>query len=260
MDIIVPVRMVPDPVEELDPNPDGTDIDRAWIEFVLNEFDDHAIEEALLTKEASDGDVNVTVVGLDTGNGDVDQALYIASAKGADDLVKITDASEGTSTSEAASLFASYLEDRDFDAVFTGVQSAEDRDGQLTGRLASQLDVPHVSVVTAVDAGDGSAVVEKEFSGGVTADYEVDLPAAIGIQAAQEPPRYVPVSQMRGAMKSADIEEVPAGDLDAGDGPGSTVVGLHEPETGEGAEMISGMPDDAVEQLLEVLADNGVEV
>lgn len=260
MDIAVPVRMVPDPVEELDPHPDGGDIDRDWIEFVVNEYDDHAIEEALLAKEADNDVDSVTVVGLDTGNGDIDQTLYMASAKGADELVKISGAPEGVSTTEAAALFSAYLEDADCDAVFTGVQSDEDRDGQLGPKLGSHLDLPHISVVTSVDVSGDATMVEKEFSGGVTADYEVDLPAVVGIQAAKEPPRYVPVSQMQNAMSSAEIDEVGADDLGVSADSGSEIIDLAEPDTGESAEMIMGSADDAVDELFDKLAEEGVEV
>lgn len=260
MHIIVPIRHVPDPVEELDPNPDGTDIDRDWIEFVVNEFDDHAIEEALLVTEERDVDDTVTVVALDDGLADVDQTLYMAGAKGVDRLVKLTDVDPGLSTSGAASLFADFLRGEEFDAVFTGVQTPEDRDGQLTGKLASELDLPHVSVITGVAVDGETATVTKEFSGGVTADYGVDLPAVVGIQAATQAPRYVPVSMMRQAMKDADLEVVSAADLGPEAEPGSSVVGLHEPETGESAEILSGPPDEAARQLLEKLDDRGIEV
>lgn len=259
MDIAVPIRMVPDPVEELDPNPDGTDIDRDWLEFVVNEFDDHALAEALLLAEEGAAD-SVTVVALDDGLADVDQPLYMAAAKGADRLVKLTGVEEGLPTPGAASLFASFLEGEDFDAVFTGVQSPEDRAGQLAGLLGSHLDLPHVSVVTSVEVDGDAAVVEKEFSGGLTADYEVDLPAVVGVQAAREPPQYVPVSMVRRAMKSADIEEVDAGEFGPAADPGSTVTGLHEPETGESAEILSGSAEDAVAAMFEKLDEHGVEV
>ena len=260
MDIAVPIRTVPDPVEELEPDPDGTDIDREWTEFVLNEFDEHAVEEAVLLKEARDEGDTITVVALDDGLADVEQILYTAAAKGVDRLVRITDVPSGTSTSGAASLLGSYLGDEGFDAVFTGVQSAEDRDGQLAGMLGHELDVPHVSVITEVVVDGDELVVEKEFSGGVTATYAVETPAVLGIQAASEPPRYVAVSQIRRTMRSAEIEPVSAADLEADTGPGSEVVGLHEPERGGEAEMLTGDPEETAGEVVDIMADHGLEV
>lgn len=260
MDIAVPVRTVPDPVEELEPDPDGTDIDREWTEFFLNEFDEHAIEEAVLLKERRDEDDTITVVALDDGLADVDQLLYSAAAKGVDRLVRITNVPPGTSTSGAASLFGRFLDGQDFDAVFTGVQSAEDRVGQLAGMLGHDLDVPHVSVITGVVVEGDELVVEKEFSGGVTATYAVETPAVLGIQAASEAPRYVPISQIRRAMRGADIEAVDADELDVEIEAGSQVVGLHEPESTEEAEMLSGTPEETAAAIIDVLAERGLEV
>ncbi len=260
MEIVVPIRMEPDPVEELDPHPSGDDIDRDWIEFVVNEYDDHAIEEAVLVKEAIDEDVTITVVGLDTGHGDIEQTLYMAAAKDVDNLVKITDVPTNVSTTEAASLFVNYLDETAFDAVFTGVQSAEDRDGQLAPKIGAQLDVPHLSVVTRVDINGAAALAEKEFSGGMSAEYNVDLPAVFGIQSAHEAPRYVPVTQVRNAMRSATITTVSADEIGADRNPQSEIVDVAEPETGEGAEMIRAPPEQAVEELLDRLEQNGIEV
>ena len=62
MNIIVPIKQVPDLVEELEINSSGTDLDREWLKMKLNEFDDHALEEALLMKD--DGGANVTAIAL----------------------------------------------------------------------------------------------------------------------------------------------------------------------------------------------------
>jgi electron transfer flavoprotein beta subunit len=51
MNIIVPIKMVPDLVEELSIDPSGAALDTAWMRLILNEFDDHAIEQAILLKE-----------------------------------------------------------------------------------------------------------------------------------------------------------------------------------------------------------------
>ena len=79
MRIVVPVKQVPDLVEELELNGDETDVDREFLKFVLSEWDDQALEEALLVKEATGGEV--IVVGF--GDPDVELSLYTALAKGA---------------------------------------------------------------------------------------------------------------------------------------------------------------------------------
>lgn len=253
MNSVVLLRPVPDPVEELELNDDGTDLDRDYLGYVLNEFDDHALEEAILLKEASGG--TVTVLGLGSAE-EMEQILYTALAKGADEAVKLGDDVSHLSVSAQADVFAGALEGRSFDLIFTGVQAADELDGQLSVRVASKIGIPHVSVVVGTAAGDGSVRVTKEFWGGVTADYEVQTPAVLGVQAAQQPPRYVAVSLIRQAQQDGNLSEV---DIEvADDTSGVRLVAVRVPESGEGAEMIDGDETEAAERIIEIMRGAGV--
>lgn len=252
MNIIVPIKQVPDLVEELEINSAGTDLDREWLKMKLSEFDDHALEEALLMKD--DGGANVTAITLD---GDaVDKSLFAAAAKGADRLVKVTGVS-GTSTHEAAKAMANAISGMEYDIVMTGVQAVDDRDGQLAVLLAHYLGIAHVSVVTGVQASGGSVTVLKEYGAGMVAEFEASTPVVLGIQAARETPRYVPVAKVRRASKDANIEEVAAGDL--GVDAGSTVSKMYKPDTGAGAEMLDGSAEDQAGKIVELLNQKGIK-
>ena len=252
MNIIVPIKQVPDLVEELEINSAGTDLDREWLKMKLSEFDDHALEEALLMKD--DGGANVTAIAL--ASDDIDKALFAAAAKGADRLVKVNGVS-GSSTHEAAKAMANAIQGMDYDMVMTGVQAVDDRDGQLAVLLAHYLNVPHVSVVTGVTASGGSVTVLKEYGGGIVAEFEASTPVVLGIQAARETPRYVPVAKVRRASKDATIEEVDAGDL--GVDAGSTVSKMYKPDTGGGAEMLDGSAEDQASKIMELLTQKGIK-
>ena len=78
MNIVVPVKMVPDLVEELEVDASGCALDRSFLKLRINEFDEHALEEALLLKAKHGG--TVTVLALDTG--EVDETLFTCLAKG----------------------------------------------------------------------------------------------------------------------------------------------------------------------------------
>lgn len=253
MNIVVVIKQVPDLVEGLEIADDGKVLDRDWLKFILNEFDDHALEEALLLKEATGG--RVTVLALDTG--DVDDSLYTALAKGADRAVKIVgdDLEEGVSSHQAARLLAEAVKGMEHDLVLTGVQAVDDLDGQVGPLLAARLGVPSVSVVAGVEAQGGMVTVKKEFAGGMVAELEVDLPAVLGIQAAAQPPRYAPVSRVRQVMRSATIEEIKAGD--AGDA-GVEVRRLFKPEFGQRADMIKGDPEEVAARIVEILRKQSV--
>ncbi len=252
MNIIVLIKQVPDLVEELEIDSSGKDLDREWLKYKVNEFDDHALEEALLLKEDQGG--TVTAMALD--GQDVDKALYAAAAKGADRVVKVTGAGDNPSNHEAAKAFANAISGMDYDLILTGVQSVEDRDGQLPVLVAEYLGLPHVSVVSGLQVENGKAVVHKEYGGGMMAELEVDLPAVLGIQAARETPRYVPVARVRRAMRSTDLEEVSAGDVGAS--AGSEVARMFKPETGAGAEMLEGSAEEVADKIIAVLKEKGI--
>ncbi len=252
MNIIVPIKQVPDLVEELEINSAGTDLDREWLKMKLNEFDDHALEEALLLKDEQGA--NVTAIALD--GDDIDKALFAAAAKGADRLIKVTGVA-GTSTHEAAKAMANVIQGLEYDLVMTGVQAVDDRDGQMAVLLAHYLGIPHVSVVTGVQVAGSSVTVHKEYGGGMVAEFEAATPLALGIQAARETPRYVPVAKVRRASRDANIEEMAAGDL--GVDAGSTVAKMYKPETGAGAEMIDGSAEDQASKIIEILTQKGIK-
>ena len=247
MNIIVPIKQVPDLVEELEIDSSGKALDTEWLKYKVNEFDDHALEEALLQKEDNGG--TVTAIAID--GDDIDKALYAAAAKGADRVVKITGLGENLSSHEAARAMANAIQGMDYDMVFTGVQAVDDRDGQMAVLLAHYLGLPHISVVTNVAVNGGSATVQKEYSGGVIAEFDVQLPAVMGIQAARETPRYVPVARVRRAMRGTDLEEVSGGDVNVS--AGTEVNRMFKPESGAGAEMISGSADDIASKIVSLI-------
>src|SRR3990172_564154 len=226
MDIVVTVKMVPDLVEELEVNAEGTDLDRSVVKLRLNEFDEHALEQALLLKDQHGA--RVTVVALDWG--DVDETLLMCLAKGADRAVKVTgDFQDGVSTHGAAAVLTQVLGGIPHELILAGVQAADDRDGQLTELLGSVLLLPHVSVVTGVEpSGDRAVTVRQEYAGGLVGELEVDLPAVLGIHAAPQTPRYAPVSKVRQMMKTAKLETIEAPAVEVG--AGSIVTSLAPPQ------------------------------
>ena len=102
MNIAVVVRQVPDLIEPLEIDSSGAALDLGSASFIVNESDDHALEQAILLKEA--GGATVTVVALDFG--DVDNTLYTAAAKGADRIIKISLEGDPPSPRAAAALYA----------------------------------------------------------------------------------------------------------------------------------------------------------
>lgn len=253
MRIVVAIKQVPDLVEELELADDGRDVEREFLKFVTNEWDEQALEEALGVKDATGA--HVTVVALD--DSDVDQALYTAIAKGADRAVKLTGSSEGWIDSHRrAKMLAAWIRGQSFDLILSGVQAPDDLDGQMAPLLASELGLPYVSVVVRVEAKDAAARVTQEFGGGRAAELEVRLPAVIGVQAARQAPRYAPITRVRQAMQAGGLEQV-AAEAPA-EGSGLTVRRLYAPEAVGHADMLTGSADDVAGAIVEILRSRGL--
>jgi electron transfer flavoprotein beta subunit len=192
---------------------------------------------------------------------EVDDVLFTALAKGADRAVKIPIGQAGLGTVASArvlaDLFAASGPLAPDTLLLPGSQAIDDLEGEVAPFLAAALDLPYVGVVCGVKpAADGKVTVMKEFAGGLRAEFEVTLPAVLGIQSAEKPPRYVPVAKVRAVMKSATIEEA---DVPAPERPiRLDIERTYKPEAAGRAEMFEGAPEEVADKLVEVLAKTGV--
>ncbi len=258
MKTLVLMKMVPDIVEELEIGGDGRSLDADAVRPIVSERDDHALEQALLLKERSGG--TVTALAFDAP--EVDEVLFTALAKGADRAVKVTGLEGPVATSAAAALLAGVLPSvpdlMPVDLILAGCQAIDDLDGVLAPSLAQRLGVPYLGIVTGVTVAPagGSATVLKEFAGGTRGRYTVCLPAVLGVQAAEKPPRYVPVAKVRAAMKGRALEEVPAGGGAAA--ALLEVTAMAKPEVAGHAEMLEGDPPAVAAKVVEILSARGL--
>jgi electron transfer flavoprotein beta subunit len=258
MKMLVLLKMVPDVVEELEVAPDGKSLDTEFLRLIPNEPDDHALEEALLLKERLGG--TVTVLAPDAP--EVDEALFTALAKGADRALKLAGVDAGSNTAALAQAICQSItaapDLQGLDLILTGTQANDDLDTLLAPALAHGMGLPFLGIVTQVapDAGRGMVVVQKECPKGIRAEFEMPMPAVLGIQAAEKPPRYVPVAKVRAAMKTQKIEAVEAG------GPLRAlpvdVIAMDKPVVSERAEMLEGSPEAVAEKVCEILTARGL--
>jgi len=253
MKIAVPIKFVPDLVEELTIDPSGSALDTSWLRLIINEFDDHAVEQAVLLKERGSGEV--TVIAAEAEG--VDDFLYTAAAKGADHLIKLTgDFGTGMNSHAAARALAHLLKESKPDLILTGVQAHNDLDGSVGPPLAEFLDMPFVGYVAGVTASGDKVIVRKEYPDGIIAEMEIKLPAVLGVQAAEQPPRYVAYSKIRQVMSTAKLEEYAIGSVEStGE---ATISRMFKPESGQRATMLEGNPDEVASQVAGILKDLGV--
>lgn len=252
MKILVFIKLVPDLVEELSIDQTGTSLDTSWLRMIINEFDDHALEQSILLKEKQNAEV---IVISPDGDG-VDDVLFTALAKGADQIIKLTGDFSNSNNHSLAQAITPYIKNLNPDLILTGVQANNDIDGSIGQILAAYLNHPFIGYVSSVSLEENSALVHKEYPGGIIAEMSVSLPATLGIQAAEQPPRYVAVSKVRQVMKTATINEHPIGAIKKTDFP--IINRMYQPEASTQAEMIDGNPEEVADRLVMIFQESGI--
>lgn len=268
MNITVLTKLVPDLVEELTIDEQSATLDTTWLRFKLNEFDDHAIEQAILLKgQSRELGEPITVMILVPDIEGADDVLFTAAAKlysltlestqGNNRLTKLSgDFEQGVNNHALARAFAAELQTTRPDLILTGVQAHNDLDGALGPLVAGCLNLPYVGYVSKVTIENGCTTVRKEYPGGLVAEMEVTLPAVLGIQAAAQPLSYVAFSKIRQAMKSTSIDEIAPQEFDLSGGP--LIKRMYKPESSQHATLIMGNADEIAGRLVEILQEKGV--
>jgi len=260
MEILVCVKRVPDTAEnEIEVKSDGTDIERDDLVYSVNEWDNYAVEEAILICDKVGGSVTVITV----GDEESEEVLRREMAMGADKGILLSDdAFEGSDGKGLASILKAEIEKGNYDLVLTGAQ-ADDGAGQVGGMLAAILDLPYASLVNSIEVIDDKKMkVGREIEGGNQEMNEIDLPCVLSIQTGINEPRYVGI---RGIRKVASLEIPVHGASDIGISPdsvgeaGAKVKRLDYfmPELGEGAEILEGSMEEIAEKLVELLKAKG---
>lgn len=200
MNIVVCVSQTPDTTTKIKVGADGKSIDSAGVKFILNPYDEFAVEEALRLREAHGGDVTLVCVGGDSAKENVRLGL----AMGADKAVLVKDEAKADSFSVASEL-AEVIRGINPDLVLLGRQSIDFDSAQMGPTLAELLDLPCVSFVTKLEL-DGTAIkAERDIEGGKEV-VETGLPCVITAQKGLNEPRYPKLPDIMKA-KAKPIEE-----------------------------------------------------
>ena len=243
MKSIVCVKRVPDTEARIRIAGDGGSIDPSGVKFVLNPYDEFAVEAALKHKEAAgSGDVTVITV----GPAESAEALRSALAMGADGavLLKSAAAVEGLG---AARALAEEIRGREYDLVLFGMKAVDD-DLQAVGPMVAELlGIPVATSVTEFGVEGGKVTAHREIEGGAEV-VELKLPCALTLTKGAYEPRYASLKGIMAAKKKP-LEEKPA----AGDAQAPKLQLSYPPERKAGR--IVGQGADAVPELLRLLRE-----
>ena len=203
MKIAVCVSHVPDTATKIKIGADGKSIDPAGVTYIINPYDEFAIEEALKTKEMTGGEVVVISVGEEANKETIRKAL----AMGADQGVLLKKEGYYDSFSVAHAL-AEEIKAQNCELVFMGKQSVE-YDNCITGQLVAEiLGYNCISVVVSFKLEGYKITAEREIEGGREV-VDTELPAIITAQKGLNEPRYASLKGIMASKKKV-IEEKPA--------------------------------------------------
>jgi electron transfer flavoprotein beta subunit len=256
--IITLLKRVPDTEARILINREGTGIQEEGIKFVINPYDEYAIEEGLQIKERIGGDSKVTVVCL--GPEEATEMIRTALAMGADDAVHICDpALVNSEPFSSATVLAKAIHEEGFDIIFCGKQAIDDDMAQIHSILAEILDIPQVSVATTFELSeDGTkATVNRRIEGG-DEKIETQLPAIVSCEKGLNEPRYASLPGIMKAKKK-EIRKKTLADLgfDAPPGGGRSRIlrWLPLPKGGECTMVEAEETADAVKELVRLLRE-----
>lgn len=213
MKLVALIKNVPDTEAKIKINSDGSNIDTQGIKFVMNPYDEFAVEQALLIREALKDDTTVTVVSL--GPDRVVESLRTALAMGADEAIHINDpAFEGGDSQANARVLAEVLKSISPDLVFCGKQGIDYDAAQTPPAIAEFLGIPQAQVAVEFSlSDDNSTVTVKRRVEGGDEMVELTLPALVTCEKGLNEPRYASLPGIMKAKKK-EIKKIALADLD----------------------------------------------
>ncbi len=206
MKILVPIKKVPDYQAKIKVKADGSGIETEGIKWIINPFDEIAVEEALRIKEAGKA-AEVIVVAI--GNDDCVNQLRYALALGADRAIHVKHAAE-TDSDLASKAIAQVFRNENAGLILMGKQAIDSDSGQTAQLSAIRLKIPFASFASKIDIETDKAIVVREVDGGLET-LSVSLPAVISTDLRLNEPRYATLpGQMKAKKKTIDTLELPA--------------------------------------------------
>lgn len=197
MKIFVCLKQVPDTETKIKILPDQAGIDPAGIKWVMNPYDEHAVEEALKFREKNPGSqVWAITSGPKTR---ASEALRTALAMGADEAILINSPENLDALSTAKALAHVIKAEGPAHLVFTGKLSIDFNQSSVPQMTADFLSIPHTSVVSKFEANAESSTVERDVEGGAKEVVQMINPALIAANKGLNMPRY---ASLPGIMKA----------------------------------------------------------
>lgn len=228
---------------------DNGTINEEGVEFILNPYDEYAVEEAIKIKEEFDAEVTVLTVGPDRS----ETALRTALAMGADKAI-IVELEEEVDEYTLSKYIVAAIKDESFDLILGGNMAVDSGSGQVAIRVAEELGIPHVSTITGLTIDGNKATVERDVEGDVEI-IEVNLPFLATTQQGLNEPRYPSLLGIMKAKKKP-LERLSVEDLELSDADVNARTSVREqylPPKKQAGKILEGEITQQVQELFQLL-------
>jgi len=247
VNIIVCIKQVP--AKDAPLSIAGNWIRESDIGFEMNEPDSYALEEALRLREKHGGEV----IALSMGPERVKQTIKEALAKGADRGIHIADNNFAQlDPLGSAKSLAAAIKQQKHDLVLTGLQSDDHGFGQTGVLLAGVLDVPHATIIMAIEVDGQKMKLKRELEAGWFQHLECPLPAVLTIQSGINKVRYATLKGIMAAKKK-EITTIARESLGVSVEPTQRVEKIYVPTKTKKTEFLTGTPKEVAGKLVEKL-------
>jgi electron transfer flavoprotein beta subunit len=206
MEICVCIKRVPLLGSSIVLTDDALAIDTKRLGFTLSPHEECAVEAAVQLVEQHGGSITL----LCLGSAEAEEQLREQLAIGADRAILLqADADEADPQATAELLAEAILaEDRQFDLILLGSESADTAGYQTGIRLAHRLGRPIITNAKGLTVSDGQVTCERAV-GSTREVYRAPLPAIVTTKDGLNIPRYPSVpGRIKARKKPVDIKEV----------------------------------------------------
>jgi electron transfer flavoprotein beta subunit len=253
MKILVCIKQIPDPDHIPGFNEYGI-WEKALVSFRMNRYDEQALEEALLFKDADTStEIHAVTIGPENSSAAAKRALE----KGAAEAWHIVTGDEWLTAGETSYLIAGFARDREFDLILTGVMSEDLMQFQTGPMTAARLGIPcAVSAVNIIRADEKTFEVTCEIEGGRAERLLIKMPCLISVQTGPHRPRYPSLSNVLRAkgipVRYPEFVMPPEGSFTG------THSGFSNPPASLKGREITGTITEKADQLIQIIHGMGL--
>ena len=201
MKLIACIKEVPDTEASIQIGADKKTINEAHITYIMNPYDEYAVEAALKIQESGGGETTAVTMGGERAN----EALRYAISMGINKAVRLKSDKKIDDAAVMAKALSSVISSMEYDLILLGKETIDDGSQQLGPMIGEFLGCPCITSVTKLDVTGKKVTAERETASGIEV-LEADLPCIITAQKGLNEPRY---PSLRGKMtaKKAVIDE-----------------------------------------------------